>query len=89
MSTINTVGIIAKPGVKRAESLIPELLDWLEKHGIVVLCDASTAGYANRTEFFPREDVPDGADMVIVLGGDGRCWLRRVPSRAARRRCCR
>jgi len=71
MSTINTVGIITKPGVKRAESLIPELLDWLEKHGIVVRCDASRAGYANRTEFFPREEVPDGADMVIVLGGDG------------------
>ncbi|MCE5311510.1 MAG: NAD(+)/NADH kinase [Acidobacteriales bacterium] len=71
MSTIETVGIIAKPGVKRAESLIPELLDWLEKRGIVVRCDASTAGYANRTEFFPREEVPDGADMVIVLGGDG------------------
>lgn len=71
MFTIKTVGIISKPGAKQATGLVPELIKWLEARGIAIRCDESTAVYANRAESFPRETVPDGADLVIVLGGDG------------------
>ena len=71
MLTIKTVGIIAKPGVAQAERVVPELIEWLEARGISTRCDEPTAGYANRAEFYSRERVPDGADLVIVLGGDG------------------
>jgi NAD+ kinase len=71
MLTIKTVGIIAKPGVAQAEQLIPELIQWLEARDILARCDEYAALYANRAEFHSRERVPDGADLVIVLGGDG------------------
>ena len=34
MPDIRTVGIISKPGVAAAEMLVPELLEWLARHGI-------------------------------------------------------
>ncbi len=71
MLTIKTVGIIAKPGIGQAERVVPELIEWLEARGISARCDEPTALYANRVEFYSRERVPDGADLVIVLGGDG------------------
>lgn len=71
MLTIRTVGIISKPGAAEASRLVPELIQWLEARAIAVRCDESTAVYANRTEFFAREHVPDDAELVIVLGGDG------------------
>jgi NAD+ kinase len=71
MLTIKTVGIMAKPGAEQGARLVPELLAWLEARGVGARCDEHTAFYANRSEFYPRERVPEGADLVIVLGGDG------------------
>jgi NAD+ kinase len=71
MPDIRTVGIISKPGVSAAEVLVPELLEWLEGRGIRLRFDESTAAYAQRKASTPREQVPEGCDLVIVLGGDG------------------
>src|SRR5205085_8357807 len=71
MPTINTVGIISKPGVPEAEHLVPQLIAWLAGRGITVRYDEETAAYAGTHDGMPREDVPEGADLVIVLGGDG------------------
>jgi NAD+ kinase len=71
MREIATVGIISKPNIARAGEIVYGLLAWLEEHGIEYRCDLRTAEYANKTEFFERERVPDGADLLIVLGGDG------------------
>lgn len=71
MPTIRTVGIIAKPGVAEAEHLVPQLMAWLAGRGITVRCDEETAAYAGTHDGMPRENVPEGADLVIVLGGDG------------------
>jgi NAD+ kinase len=71
MLPIETVGIFSKPRSSEAAVVVPELLEWLAKRQIRVQYDVETAGYANRTDGLPRENVPDGTQLVIVLGGDG------------------
>lgn len=71
MPDIRTVGIIAKPGVPQAHALVPELLAWLKGRGIHARCDFQTAAYTRDCRGMEREAVPDGAELVIVLGGDG------------------
>src|SRR5579862_5783045 len=71
MPTISLIGVVSKPGVPVAAKVIPQLLVWLEERGIAVRCDLSTANYAERAGGVTREELPEGCDMVIVLGGDG------------------
>src|SRR5689334_234412 len=71
MPDIRTVGIISKPGSSAAALLVPELMEWLERREISIRYDLSTAEYAHREGGFPRERVPEGCDLIIVLGGDG------------------
>ncbi|HUE22102.1 MAG TPA: NAD(+)/NADH kinase [Bryobacteraceae bacterium] len=71
MPTIETVGIISKPAVPAAADVVPRLLAWLEARGLRVRYDEGTAVYAGRTDGLQREEVPEGCDLLIVLGGDG------------------
>jgi NAD+ kinase len=71
MLEIKTVGIMSKPGIGHASTLILELLAWLEGHGIAARYDAETAAYLGRADGIARECVPDGTQLMIVLGGDG------------------
>ncbi len=68
---INTAGIISKPAVPAAAEVVPKLLAWLEARAIRVRYDQRTAFYAMRDDGLARDDVPEGCDLVIVLGGDG------------------
>lgn len=70
MHAIKTVGIVSKPNVQQAHDVVPSLLAWLRHHGIQARCDNETAYYGG-CEGMPREQVPEGAQLVIVLGGDG------------------
>jgi len=71
MPDIKTVGVISKPGVPAAHVVVPELMQWLVHRGLEVRFDEATAAYSHRADPLPREKVPDGTQMVIVLGGDG------------------
>lgn len=71
MQSIKTVGILSKPNMQQAPEIVRELLAWLEERNILARCDEETALYAGRTEYFARNDVPEGTQLVIVLGGDG------------------
>ena len=71
MPVIRTVGIIAKPAVAAASTLVPKLLAWLAERGIQARYDEPSAHYAGQADGLPREQVPEGCDLVIVLGGDG------------------
>ncbi len=71
MDTIRTVGIITKPGVERGWTLVPRLIEWLAQRGLLVRYDEETAEYAGRTGGLPRDLVPEGVQLMIVLGGDG------------------
>jgi NAD+ kinase len=71
MPDIKTVGIVSKPGVPAAAELVPKLMAWLRERGINIRYDQETAEYAGTSGALPRETIAEGADMVIVLGGDG------------------
>ena len=71
MPTIKTAGIVSKPGVAAATQLVPKIIAWLRREGIRVRPDEETTAYAPGEEGIPRNLVPEGCDLVIVLGGDG------------------
>ncbi len=71
MPDIKTVGIISKPGVPAAAVLVPKLIAWLRQRGITIRYDDETAEYAGASGAMSRTEIPEGADLVIVLGGDG------------------
>jgi NAD+ kinase len=68
---VETVGIISKPGIAHASTIVSDLLRWLETRGVRARCDEETAGYAGLVTGLPRDQVPEGTQLVIVLGGDG------------------
>ena len=70
MPVIRTVGIVSKPGVAAAATIVPKLVTWLHGQGIAVRLDEETALYSG-VAGLPRDQVPEGCDLVVVLGGDG------------------
>ncbi|HUI81200.1 MAG TPA: NAD(+)/NADH kinase [Bryobacteraceae bacterium] len=71
MPDIKTVGIISKPGVEQANQLVPRVIAWLRERSIAVRLDEETVAYARGENGMDRNSVPEGCDLVIVLGGDG------------------
>jgi NAD+ kinase len=71
MPDIKVVGIIAKPHVPGASRIVPGIVEWLRARDITVRMDEVTAGYLGSSDGLPRERVPDGAGLLLVLGGDG------------------
>jgi NAD+ kinase len=70
MPDINTVGVIAKPGIPQAPFLVAKLLGWLEDRGVDARLDEAAAAYVGG-KGLARDQVPESAQLVIVLGGDG------------------
>jgi NAD+ kinase len=68
---INTVGIISKPNIAHGGDVVKGLLSFLDERHVPYRCDHETAEYGNLKIFFTREELPDGVDLVVVLGGDG------------------
>src|SRR5579862_5186478 len=68
---VQLAAIFSKPNVASAGTLIPWLVEWLAERNVKVRYDDITAGYLGRNDGLAREIVPDGCDLVIVLGGDG------------------
>ena len=71
MANVKTVGIFSKPKVPAATDLVPRVVAWLAEHRITTRCDHETCFYLGSTGGLDRDLVPDGCDMVIVMGGDG------------------
>jgi len=71
MPDIETVGIMTKPAVQAAHGLVPQVIRWLRQRNLCVRLDQETAVYAPGEEGVARNQVPEGCDLVIVLGGDG------------------
>jgi NAD+ kinase len=69
---IKTAGILSKPRSDEAARIVPELIRWLDQHGVATRLDQETAAYGSSGGLgLPREKVPDGTELLIVLGGDG------------------
>jgi NAD+ kinase len=71
MPAISTVGIVAKPRSELAARIVPQVVGWLAERGVGVRLDPESAGYAHRHSDLRRSEVPQGTQLVIVLGGDG------------------
>lgn len=71
MRQISTVGIVSKPKISDSADVVRGLLDWLEARRIRYRLDEETAKGVGLTQFFSREELADGADLIVVLGGDG------------------
>lgn len=71
MLDIRIVGIFSKPNAPGAARIVPGLVEWLRNRGLAVRMDETTAGYLDSAAGLVREDVPEGAGLVVVLGGDG------------------
>jgi NAD+ kinase len=71
MDAVKTVGIFSKPNAAAATTLVPLLLRWLAERGIAVRFDRETGEYAGSPGGIDRNDVAEGCDLAVVLGGDG------------------
>ena len=71
-SRTKSVAIISKPDKPEVAQILPQLYDWLRKHGYAVVIDSETDVYATGPEVVARPDLGSRSlDFVIVLGGDG------------------
>lgn len=59
--TIRRVGIVAKERLPGAADYIAKLTAWLRERGVDVVSERQTS----------RDEIPNEAELVIVLGGDG------------------
>jgi hypothetical protein len=72
MSGMKEIGIIAKVSSPHADEVMGKLVPWLTRRGVKVRMQEDYRGMADGDSIsVPREHVPDGVDMVLVLGGDG------------------
>jgi len=71
MPVVDTVGLISKPNAPRAAELVPALLGWLAARGVRVRLDETSAAYAGESQGLDRSEIPEGCQLVVVLGGDG------------------
>ncbi len=68
---LNRVGIVVKANKPEAISVARELIEWLERKNVGVALDSSVASSLNPALACPREQIGQGVDLLIVLGGDG------------------
>ncbi len=71
MPVVDTVGLISKANAPKAAELASALAGWLAARGIRVRMDKASAAYAGRSQWLDRGEVPEGCQLVVVLGGDG------------------
>jgi len=71
MHDIKTVAILSRPKVESAPEVLTKLIEWLAGRGIQARLDEVSAQYLNRTDGYDRDSVAEGAELMIVLGGDG------------------
>ncbi len=70
-ANIRRIALTAWPQAQRAPLDFAALAAWLRGEGFEVGLDADTARMAGEQGGLAREDVLEGADLVIVFGGDG------------------
>ena len=71
MKAIRKVGIVIKPHAPRIESVLSELGAYLDRRGIPFVLEDAAAEKFGRPGGLPRAKIPEVADLVVVLGGDG------------------
>jgi len=67
---VKTVGIICKHDKPEAWEAAAELAAWLGERGVAALVDRGAAAHAGLPGT-PKDEMPEKADVAVVLGGDG------------------
>ena len=65
------VGVVSKPGRGELPELLAQVAAWCRERQLELAVDCVTAGYLGRADGQPRGDLPEGCDVIVVLGGDG------------------
>jgi NAD+ kinase len=73
---MNTVGVLARAGLKEAAPIVQELVDWLCARGVRVCLERDTAALASSRlgescVAASGRDMAALSDALVVLGGDG------------------
>jgi NAD+ kinase len=71
MPDIKVVGVISKPGIPHASTILSDLVAWWKQRGVETRLDPVSARYLGLDDDLAREQVAEGAQLLIVLGGDG------------------
>jgi NAD+ kinase len=71
MPNISVVGVMSKPGIPHASAILTELVAWWKQHGVETRLDHESALYLGIDDGLPRDQIPEGTQLIIVLGGDG------------------
>jgi NAD+ kinase len=68
---LKSVGIFVKRHHQDAVRVAAQVAEWLRGRGIEVLADEALAAAVPAAKSSPAAAIPDVADLLIVLGGDG------------------
>ena len=68
---MKNIGIVAKPRISAAKTVLEELYAYLTQQDKTVVMDQDTAALLGRTSAHQKSKIPSLVDMMIVLGGDG------------------
>ncbi len=68
---IHRVGVVSKPGRDDIPGLLRYLSGWCAARKLDLAVDQVTADYLQRADGLPRDELPEGCDLIVVLGGDG------------------
>jgi NAD+ kinase len=71
---IKRVGIVAKSGLVAAAGHLVEIATWLKSRGVEPVFDSESgrlAGTGPDWRIVPKDELPNEADLILVLAGDG------------------
>ncbi len=59
------------PGPSGVGALVTRVVEQIRSHGLEVALDAAAASHVAGSRGLPLEQIVDGADLLVVFGGDG------------------
>jgi len=68
---LKSIGIFVKRHHQDAVRIAAQVAEWLSGRGVAVLADEALAAAVPAAKSCPAAAIPDAADLLIVLGGDG------------------
>lgn len=68
---VRRIGLLVKRQEPRARIVVEKIIDWSTERGISVLLDTQDFECEGPAEHLSTVDIPDHADLIVVLGGDG------------------
>jgi NAD+ kinase len=72
MADMKKIGIVTKVSSPHADQVMGQLVPWLVERGVTVRLQTDYRDLSGpQVTAVDREHVPEGVDMVMVLGGDG------------------